>query len=187
MKLNSIIAALICSLSFIFTSCDKDENYENLYEEQNASSANFVDVENEIKISEDMYELYDIIITYKHDGITNVEQLNKKYLTGTLTMSGENHSVYLVQKYSINKCVKADKIDITVSATPKANANEILEGMSANKKVNLYCSAEGFVNSDNATYFNEEQVSAENTGINKDKMNKIFANGKIVVYNAVVK
>lgn len=187
MKLNSIFAALICTLSFFFTSCDKNDDFTDEYVENRSSKALAVDVENEIKISDDMYNLYDVTITYSCDGNVFFELLNKKYLVGSSSNTGKDHSAYLVQKYTVNKSINTDKLEITISATPKANAQEILDEMSDTKKVNLYCHVEGFVNSEYITYFNEQQNTTAFIGLNKDKMNNYLAKGKVVVYKAIMK
>ena len=187
MKLNSIFAALICTLSFFFTSCDKNDDFEDEYVVNRTTKTLTVDVENEIKISEDMYNLYDVTITYSYDGNVFFESLNKKYLVGSSSNAGKNHSAYMVQKYTVNKSIDTDKLEITICATPKANAQEILDEMPDTKKVNLYCNAEGFVNSDYITYFNEQHNTSALIGLNKDKVNNYFANGKVVVYKAIMK
>ena len=187
MKLNSIFAALVCTLSFFFTSCDKNDDFEDEYVVNRTTKTLTVDVENEIKISEDMYNLYDVTITYSYDGNVFFESLNKKYLVGSTSNVGKNHAVYLVQKYTVNKSIDTNNLEITISATPKANAQEILDEMPDTKNVNLYCNAEGFVNSDYITYFNEQHNTSALIGLNKDKVNNYFANGKVVVYKAIMK
>jgi len=187
MKLNSIFAALVCTLSFFFTSCDKNNDFEDEYVVNRTTKTLTVDVENEIKISEDMFNLYDVTITYSYDGNVIFESLNKKYLVGSSSNVGKDHSAYLVQKYTVNKSIDTNNLEITISATPKANAHEILDEMPDTKKVNLYCSAEGFVNSEYITYFDEKHNTTAFIGLNKDKMNNYLEKGKVVVYKAIMK
>lgn len=184
MEFKSLLAALVCTLPFFFSSCEKDEDIENSYEEQRTTNSKVIDVETEIKVSEDMYDLYDVVFTYEYDGMKVVEQLNKKNLVSTSALTCEDRTIFLSQKYTFNKIVRANEVNVTVSATPKANFAQIAEGMPAYKVFTFNCQADCQAKTD---CYSQKQSSFKFEGIHKDDVAKMAKMGKVVICHATIK
>ena len=132
---NILFAAFITVVAPIFfTSCineEKDELDQMSYEYNQKKKSQNKQLETVAEIAENIADLYDLKVTYEMDGRTVVEDLKDMNVTETFTHRtpfGEPRIVN-VKQFGFSKYVGKNSINMTITATPKADAIAKVEAM----------------------------------------------------------
>lgn len=142
MKSKNFIFAASLFLStvsmFGLTSCqdDFDDDFNHQPEITRTASK---DMETVIKANDLALKLYDIKVTYEHNGQTTGFVLDEErfdtYKTDALIV--RDTSLYSYRQCTVNKHLGSGNFDITVTATPKEDAGKIVENMNEDEIVDV--------------------------------------------------
>lgn len=142
-------------------------------------------ISSDIMISEDLVRLCDLKAVYKYNNKTIEEPITDMNLTQTFapTEQGGKIDNYFSKEFTVKKKISTNCVNVTIKATPKSNAENIIANLGADKDINLVMKVDNHI--DNSKHCHEQTKYNYYFGVEKDHVIDILDLGGFVFSNTL--